>query len=188
MKVLEIGPKTKNGKSVLFPEADTVGLVGDELTAQLSWGQSDLPFEDNTYDMVYASHELQFVPWYRVVTALREVRRVLKPEGELELYVPDFAYIIQCYNEKVIGDDWKMFNDAGGWMTWVNGRIFGPGEDATEILKDGQAPFTHMKSAFDESYLIARLTDAGFKDIEPISHRRTGEAPQVREVGALAIK
>lgn len=188
MKVLEIGPGTPDGKSVLFPNADTVDAHGELATENLIWGQNDLPFDDNVFDLVFASHVLQFVPWYRVVTALREARRVLKPEGELELYVPDFAYIVQCYNEKTIGDDWKLFNDAGGWMTWINGRIFGPGEDATEILKDGESPFTHMKSAFDESYLIARLTDAGFKDIEPISHRRTGEVPQMREVGALAIK
>lgn len=193
MKVLEIGPGTQDGKSVHFPGADTADLYGTDVTAVVNWGQEPLPFPDETYDLVFASHVLEHIPWYRAVTALREVHRILKPGGEVELYVPDFAFIVQCYNEKRCGDNWRLFNDVGGWMTWINGRLFTYGEDATELFEKSEAairplPGTHHKAMYDESYLAARLTDAGFRETQPLRKRRNGKAHPFREVGAVAVK
>jgi len=189
-KILEIGPGTANGKSIHFPGADTLDCQGANPTYRASWGEEPLPVPDDTYDLVFASHVLEHIPWYRAVTALREVRRVLKPGGEFEVYVPDFAFIVECYLNRKCGDNWRVFNEAGGWMTWVNGRIFTYGADATE-LKSAHRPLTqsHHKCVYDESYLVARLIDAGFpEDTSPLSRRRNGSAHQVKEAGALAVK
>jgi ubiquinone/menaquinone biosynthesis C-methylase UbiE len=189
MKILEIGPGTADGKSLVFPDADTADIQGSGPTAKVELGQSPLPFADESYDLVFMSHILEHIPWYRSVTALREVHRVLKPGGELELYVPDFAFIVQCYQEQRCGDDWRIFNDAGGWMTWVNGRLFTYGEDATELLsKERPIPQTHHKAVFDEPYLLARLEDAGFTKVQALRKRRNGKGHGVREAGALGIK
>ena len=90
MKVLEIGPGTADGKSHHFPDADTVDPAARKATACRRWGQEPFPFKENTYDLVFASHVLEHVPWYRTDAALREARRVLKPGGHLQVFVPDF--------------------------------------------------------------------------------------------------
>jgi hypothetical protein len=46
----------------------------------------DLPFEDQTYDFVFASHVLEHIPNDR--KALLEIRRILKPNGIAVLPVP----------------------------------------------------------------------------------------------------
>lgn len=52
-----------------------------------------LPFEDNTYDFVYASHVLEHVPDDR--KAISEIRRILRPNGMAMLPVP-------IYSEKTV--------------------------------------------------------------------------------------
>lgn len=48
-----------------------------------------LPFDDATYDLVYASHVLEHVPDDK--KAISEIRRVLKPNGMAILPVPIYA-------------------------------------------------------------------------------------------------
>lgn len=190
-RILEIGPGTVDGRSRVFPEADTVdGKVGQPTSTAL-WGQDCFPFADNTYDLVFASHVLEHVPWYRTVSALQEVFRVLKVGGELEVYVPDFAYIVQCYTKQRCGDNWRVFNPENDWMTWVNGRIFTYGEDAVELLSaERPIPQTHHKAVFDYRHLIACLVKAGFGRVIPIAQgkRRHGHKHSIPEVGAIAVK
>jgi ubiquinone/menaquinone biosynthesis C-methylase UbiE len=188
MRILEIGPGTPSGRSALFASADTLDLLG-EPTYRASWGGDPLPVPSDTYDLVFASHVLEHIPWYRAVAGLREVHRILKPGGEFEVYVPDFAYIVQCYREKKCGDNWRVFNQVGHWMTWVNGRLFTYGEDAIELLsKQRPIPQTHHKAAYDTPYLLQRLHEAGFKEARALSKRRHGHAHAVREAGALAVR
>lgn len=189
MKVLEIGPGTADGKSLFWPDADTVDIQADGATSNVDWGLEPLPFADDTYDLVFASHVLEHIPWYRTVSALREAHRVLKPGGEIEIYVPDFAFIVKCYTEQRCGDAWRVFNEASGWMTWVNGRIFTYGEDAKELLSKARPLVSsHHKAMFDQPYLIARLVDAGFHNIRPLSKRINGVAHSMVEAAALATK
>jgi SAM-dependent methyltransferase len=188
-RILEIGPGTTNGRSIIFPQADTVdGKVGQP-TASVLWGQEKFPFEDNTYDLVFASHVLEHVPWYRIDAALREVHRVLKPKGEVEIYVPDFGYIVSCYLNKRCGDNWRVFNPDNDWMTWVNGRIFTYGEDAVELLSaERPIPQTHHKTVFDSEFLLKCLRKAGFAGVLRLNRRRHGAAHKIPEVGAIAVK
>ena len=188
-KILEIGPGTTDGKSVVFPDADTVdGKVGKP-TASVLWGQAALPFPDSTYDLVFASHVLEHVPWYRINAALTETFRVLKEGGELEIYVPDFEYIVECYKKKQCGDNWRVFNSESNWMTWVNGRIFTYGEDAVELLSEERPiPQTHHKTVFDRYYLNYCLQKAGFSKIICGIKRRYGHRHSIPEVGAIAVK
>lgn len=189
MKILEIGPGTTTGKSIVFPNADTVdGMVG-EPTAKAVWGKDSLPFNDETYDLVFASHVLEHIPWYRVVGALKEVHRILRKKGEFEVYVPDFDYIVKCYSQKRCGDNWRVFNSDSNWMTWVNGRIFSYGEDATELLsKERPIPQTLHKSVFNSGYLTDCLVKAGFSISTVLPKRRNGTAHSIPEVSMVAVK
>ena len=54
-----------------------------------------LPFPDKTFDVVYASHVLEHLPWFHTEAILREWRRVLKPLGRLEVWVPGGQFIAE---------------------------------------------------------------------------------------------
>jgi SAM-dependent methyltransferase len=187
MKILEIGPGSVSGKSKIFEQADTVdGYVG-EPTFRARWGLDPLPIPDNTYDLVFASHVLEHIPWYRTQFALSEARRILKPGGELEIYVPDFEWIVQNYLDKTCGDAWRVFNPNDDFMTWVNGRIFTYGEDATELKSEIRPiPQTHHKAVFDIQHLKNCLVKADFNGVKPIS-RRHGIS-HGSEIGLLGVK
>jgi len=188
-RILEIGPGTTDASSRIFPGADTLdGEVGSP-TYKASWGADPLPIEDNSYDLVFASHVLEHVAWYRVHAALREVYRILKPGGEFEVYVPDFAYIVQCYQQRRCGDSWRVFNDNNDFMTWVNGRIFTYGPDAVELKSPVRPiPQTHHRTVFDAEYLQKRIRQAGFVDCRLLSRRRYGKAHSIKEVGVVCRK
>lgn len=77
----------------------------------------NLPYNENTVDMIYASHVLEYFDREEVLKVLAEWRRVLKKGGLLRLAVPDFGamaklYISGHYNlETFLGPlygKWKM--------------------------------------------------------------------------------
>jgi len=52
---------------------------------------------NDSLDMVYMSHVLEHVPRNKVLEVIREMARVLKPDGILRISVPDFDHIIAIY-------------------------------------------------------------------------------------------
>lgn len=57
----------------------------------------DLPFDNDTFDIVYFCHGLEHIPNAQVQSALMEWRRVLKNNGWLYLSVPDFSMLARLY-------------------------------------------------------------------------------------------
>ena len=53
----------------------------------------------NTADLIYMCHILEHVPRKKLSVVLKEMYRILKPNGKLRLSVPDFDYIISIYND-----------------------------------------------------------------------------------------
>ena len=53
----------------------------------------------NTADLIYMCHILEHVPRNQLSVVLKEMYRILKPNGKLRLSVPDFDYIISIYND-----------------------------------------------------------------------------------------
>jgi SAM-dependent methyltransferase len=79
----------------------------------------DLPFEDATYDFVFASHVLEHIREDK--TAIKEIRRVLRPNGVAVLPVP-----IVC--EKTIEYSEANPHEAG--------HVRAPGEDYFERYRE----------------------------------------------------
>ena len=146
---LEIGP----GEHPL-PDFDAMDVVDrPNLKYKVRWGFETLPIEDNTYRLVYASHVLEHIPWYATIRALKEVRRILTPGGVLEVWVPDFGYLVGCYARRAAGDKWRKFNKENDPMKWLAGRIFAY----------GPANENWHRACFDEQYLAECLKKAGFR-------------------------
>ena len=56
-----------------------------------------LPFKDNTFKAIYASHLLEHLYLEDAIKLLHECFRVLKPRGVLRIMVPDLEEIINSY-------------------------------------------------------------------------------------------
>ena len=60
-----------------------------------------LPFRDGAFDVVYASHILEHIPWYNAEQVLAEWVRVVAPGGRLEIWVPDGLKICKAFVDAV---------------------------------------------------------------------------------------
>jgi predicted SAM-dependent methyltransferase len=58
-----------------------------------------LPFKDETVELVYASHVLEYFDREEVVDVLKEWKRALVPGGTLRVAVPDFEAMTKLYVE-----------------------------------------------------------------------------------------
>ena len=60
-------------------------------------GIDKLPFPDNTFDIVYASHVIEHVKRDDVEQVLKEWVRVTKIDGKIRIATPDFEQAIKVY-------------------------------------------------------------------------------------------
>ena len=108
---------------------ETLNIVGGPNVDYIYDAAKPLPFKDNTFDLIYASHVLEHIPWYKTEEVLKEWVRILKPGGQLEVWVPDGLKICRVLIEaesgltKTIPDDWDIFNPRHDPFLWVNGRL-----------------------------------------------------------------
>lgn len=56
-------------------------------------------FEDDSIDLIYASHVVEYFDREQVIPLLAEWRRILKPDGTLRIAVPNFENISKLYCE-----------------------------------------------------------------------------------------
>ena len=86
--------------------SDWIHIDGGEYDHSDYKNLEKLEFKDNSVDLIYASHVLEYFDINEVRQLLREWRRVLKSGGELRIAVPDFEAMNMLYhNGKVkLGD------------------------------------------------------------------------------------
>ncbi len=142
-------------------------------------GPHKLPFNDGQFDLVYAAHVLEHVPWMHTGKALAEAYRILKPGGVIEIWVPNFGYLVECHMIGRCGDDWRHENPNDDPMVWLNGRLFTYGPE----------PNFH-KACFTSLSLIKHALSAGFRFARRIDTEETerGHKHGAISLGMRAIK
>ena len=85
---------------------------------------ANLPFEDNTCDLIYASHVLEYFDRDQVLVVLNEWQRVLKPDGVLRLAVPDFGAMAKLYVDTGISLDRFIGPIFGKWKMTETETIY----------------------------------------------------------------
>jgi predicted SAM-dependent methyltransferase len=82
----------------------------------------NLPFDDNSVDLIYASHVIEYFDREEIADIINEWKSKLKPGGILRLAVPDFAKIAFLYKK---GHDIKDFlGPLYGKMEMGNNTIY----------------------------------------------------------------
>lgn len=131
-----------------------------------------LPFADGTFDLVYASHILEHIPWYHTENVLKEWARIIKPGGYLEIWVPDGLKIAKAFvdaethsKNNFKQDGWFKFNEEQDSCKWASGRIFTYGDGTGEINNSNW-----HRALFSKRYLMKILERAGLGNIEVMSN------------------
>jgi SAM-dependent methyltransferase len=162
----------RNGRVVgldLSPEmlavARASGLNGTQ-PAPIEWREGDagaLPFDDASFDVVFCAFGLMFFP--DRVAALKDMRRVLKPDGRLALSV--WGPISQCPGQLAMRQTWE--------------RHFGA---------ENAAGFSRQHALGDPEMIRELLHCAGYRDVsvEPQMGAVRLPSPEVlaRSYGAMA--
>jgi len=108
------------------------------------------PFRDKEAELIYSCHNLEYFSKNEAVTVLYEWKRVLKPDGELWLAVPDFEGITRVYQK--YGD----IKHRG-----ILGPLFGEWDNHDTAI--------YHKTVYDLRSLSSLLRDVGFKNIKRIT-------------------
>jgi len=125
-----------------FPQVDHVAPV------------EKLPLiEDDSVELIYACHILEHFGRHNVLNVLKEWYRILKPGGILRLAVPDFAAIVEVYNNE------KFLDGYSGLIG---------------LLCGGQRhSFDYHNMMFDKNLLTSFLHQANFTTVRPWDWRKT---------------
>lgn len=127
-----------------FINVDKRRLEGVDIVADASW----LPFENDSIDLIYASHMLEhFRDTNKILT---HWYKKLKKGGVLRLGVPDFESLVRVYKEH-------------GDMSLIEGPLVGGHKDM----------YDKHHRVFDFNSLKRELINAGFKDIRKWDWRKT---------------
>lgn len=115
------------------------------------------PINDCSYTYIYMSHVLEHISWEYTDKVMKELYRILRFDGKLEIHVPDLGKLIKGYLKKEIPEAWSYANSEHNYMKWFNGRMFSYGGVENQ-----------HKSCFNFNYLKECFENAGFKDVKRI--------------------
>jgi hypothetical protein len=163
---LEIGPGSKP-----LSGFETLNIVPGPGIDYIADAGKKMPFPDNTFDLIYASHILEHIPWFQTLPALEEWIRVLKVEGALEIWVPDglkicktlLSFELEGLNE-IAKDGWYKFNPEREPCKWAAGRLYTYGDGTGRLAH----PNWH-RSLFTPRYLKLLLEQAGLSEVSQMS-------------------
>jgi ubiquinone/menaquinone biosynthesis C-methylase UbiE len=145
---IELGSGAKKGSNGFT----TVDLLGADIYRDLREG---IPLSANSVSVIYCSHMLEHIPYLSLPKFLEECKRVLKPNGQLSVCVPNAKYYIEAYIER------RHFRDAK--------NFYGPAAVNTGSYLDQVNYIAYMGGEhcymFDEENLVNTLRSAGFSQV-----------------------
>ncbi len=116
--------------------------------------------KNDIFDGIHSEHVLEHLCPNQVLNLLKELLRILKPEGTLRISVPNIEEYINFYIDKIDGDKKIEFEKR-----YKNGC-----QAIRSITQDHQ----HL-SVWDFENLSEYLSLAGFREIKKVSFMKGGE-------------
>ncbi|MDD2531243.1 MAG: methyltransferase domain-containing protein [Candidatus ainarchaeum sp.] len=142
MSKLEIGSGNKPKEGYLHFD------IRSNVNADVIGDAKKLPFRDEEFSEVYSRFFLEHLLRKDARITLKEMYRVLKKEGVLEIIVPNIAYFFKLF-----------LTESGQKKEWALNKIYG----FENYVED------HHYFGYDEETLKNFLTEAGFREINRIS-------------------
>ena len=115
-----------------------------------------LPYEDNSVDLIYASHVIEYFNREEVKDVLNEWIRVLKPNGKLRLAVPNFEEMVTLYLDGEIE------------LSAILGPLYGQ-------MPMGEETIYH-RTTYDYLSLENLLSELGMKNVVKWDWRKTSHS------------
>lgn len=160
---LEIGPGAQ-----IIPNFERLNIVADYNSDYVGDAKDLSIFQSGEFELIYASHVLEHIPWYESLKTLREWCRILKKNGVLEVWVPDSLKIAQAYldayhgiNNDFMKDGWYRYNKNKDPNIWYAGRTYAYGDGTGSVYNHNW-----HRAAFSDVYLKKLLIQAGFTSVE----------------------
>ena len=113
----------------------------------------NLPYENNTVDLIYASHVIEYFNREEIIPLIKNWKSKLKPGGILRLSVPNFKIIAKLYLESNLPLN-KFIGPLYGKMGMGNQTIY-------------------HKTTYDFKELKETLEKCGFTDVNYYNWRNT---------------
>lgn len=129
-----------------------------------------IPFDTGKADCFYLSHVLEHFNHKTILSILRDVRRIIKPEGVVRIIVPDADMLIALYQDQLLGEFDQLQSECASAKTQA--------EKLTALMIGDE-----HKSLLDEDTLCSLLEDATFIPI-PTKFRET----KAGELGKLILR
>ena len=148
MDKLEIGSGNKPTPGYLHFD------IRGDVNADVVGDATSLPFEENRFDEVFTRFFLEHLPRAQARIALKEMYRVLKKDGRLEIIVPNIAYFFKLFLE-----------ETGQKKEWALNKIYG-----FENYEED-----HHYFGYDAETLSKFLEEAGFVKIKQIDSKEKEE-------------
>ena len=117
---------------------------------------TDLEFDNETVDLIYASHVIEYFDRVSIEPLLKEWNRVLKPNGILRVAVPNFKQLAELYASEQIN------------LNQVLGPLYGR-------MKMGEETIYH-KTTYDFRSLKKVLESCDFNNVRYFDWRTTEHA------------
>jgi predicted SAM-dependent methyltransferase len=136
--------------------SDWIHIDGGDYPHLYSHDITNLPFADESVELIYASHVLEYFDREEAEIVLHEWKRVLKDEGVLRIAVPDFEAMADLYTMKEIGLK-SFLGPLYGKMKMVSNTIY-------------------HKTCYDMFDLTILLQNAGFHGVKRYNWRKTEHA------------
>lgn len=159
---LEIGPGSE-----VIEGFETLNVVSGPNVTYVGNASRGLAFGSQTFDVVYASHIIEHIPWYQVEESVVEWVRILKPGGALQVWTPNGLKIANAFVEAELNgstafhkDGWWRFNADHDPCRWAAGRCFSYGDGTGK----GDHPNWH-RALFSPRYLKCLFEKAGLVNV-----------------------
>lgn len=107
---------------------------------------TDLNYEDNSVDLIYASHVIEYFNREEIIPIIKKWKSKLKPGGVLRLAVPNFEIITKLYLESNLP------------LNKFIGPLYGKMEMGEEII--------YHRTTYDFNELKSLLIECGFAKID----------------------
>lgn len=117
----------------------------------------NIPFKENTVDLIYASHVFEYFDREEASVVLQIWKKCLKPGGTIRLAVPNFEQYVKLYTEKKLSLDNFLGPLYGKWEM----------NESTTI---------YHKTTYDFNSLYNLLDKNGFKNIRLWDWKKTSHS------------